>query len=168
LHPNFEITGLDFEIQIKMSNLSYKTRTVSAKEITREWFIIDAENEVLGRLASKVAIMLRGKHKAYYSPNLNCGDNIIIINAEKIVLTGNKMTDKEYLRYTGYPGGQRSRSPQQVLAAKPTAVIEHAVKGMLPRTRLGSDMYRHLFVYAGNVHPHEAQQPKEIKLTSIK
>ena len=151
-----------------MNTLSYKTISANKETVTKEWVLIDAENEVLGRLASKVAMLLRGKLKPNFTPHVDCGDNVIIINAEKIKLTGKKLTDKVYVRHTGYPGGQRKRTPSELLAKKPTAVVEVAVKGMLPKTRLGSDLFRNLHVFAGSEHPHEAQKPKEINLNSIK
>ena len=151
-----------------MNTLSYKTISANKETVTKEWVLINAENEVLGRLASKVALLLRGKLKPNFTPHVDCGDNVIIINAEKIKLTGKKMTDKVYIRHTGYPGGQRKRTPSELLAKKPTAVVEVAVKGMLPKTRLGSDLFRNLHVYAGSEHSHEAQKPKEINLNSIK
>ena len=130
--------------------------------------MIDAENEVLGRLAAKVAKLLRGKYKPSYTPHVDCGDNIVIINAEKIVLTGNKLTEKQYTRHTGYPGGQRHTNPAAVLATHPERVIEHAVKGMLPKSRLGRAVLKNLFVYAGSEHKQEAQQPKKIDLNLFK
>ncbi len=151
-----------------MDTLSYKTRSANKDTIVKEWLLIDAENEVVGRLASKVAILLRGKHKPYYTPNLNCGDNVIIINAEKVRFTGNKMTDKEYVRHTGYPGGQRFTTPKEYLGKKPEKILELAIKGMLPKNSLGDDIYRHLFVYAGTEHPHEAQKPNKININTIK
>jgi len=151
-----------------MDTLSYKTRSANKDTIVKEWLVIDAENEVVGRLASKVAILLRGKHKTYYTPNLNCGDNVIIINAEKVRFTGNKMTDKEYVRHTGYPGGQRLTTPKEYLGKKPEKILEIAIKGMLPKNSLGDDIYKHLFVYAGTEHPHEAQKPNKININTIK
>jgi len=151
-----------------MDTLSYKTRSANKDTIVKEWLVINAENEVVGRLASKVAILLRGKHKTYYTPNLNCGDNVIIINAEKVRFTGNKMTDKEYVRHTGYPGGQRLTTPKEYLGKKPEKILEIAIKGMLPKNSLGDDIYRHLFVYAGTEHPHEAQKPNKININTIK
>lgn len=151
-----------------MNALNYKSRTASKEDIKKEWYLIDAENMVLGRLASKVAHILRGKNHVYFTPHVDCGDNVIIINAEKVKLTGNKVIDKLYIRHTGYPGGQRTNNPKDFLLKKPTAIIEKAVKGMLPKNRLGREMYRHLHVYAGPQHPHTAQQPKEIKINEIK
>ncbi len=151
-----------------MDTLSYKTVSANKATVVKEWFVIDAENEVLGRLASKVALILRGKLKPSYTPHVDCGDNVIIINAEKIRLTGKKMSDKQYVRYTGYPGGQRFANPAIVLEKHPERVIEMAVKGMLPKNRLGSQLYRNLNVYAGSEHKHEAQQPKNLDLNTIK
>lgn len=151
-----------------MNTLSYKTVSANDATVIKEWLVVDATNEVLGRLASKVAKLLRGKHKPSYTPHVDCGDNVIVINAEKVRLTGKKLTDKVYVHYTGYPGGQRSETVKDWLKRKPNAVIEHAVKGMLPKNRLGSEIYRNLHVYAGPEHKHEAQKPKEINLNSIK
>lgn len=151
-----------------MDTLSYKTVSANKETVNKEWVLIDAENQVLGRMSSIAAKFLRGKYKPNFTPHVDCGDNVIIINAEKIVLTGNKMTDKEYVRHTGYPGGQRRRTPAELMKIKPTAVVEKAIKGMLPKNRLGADLFRNLFVYAGPEHPHEAQKPKTIDLTKIK
>ena len=130
--------------------------------------IIDATDLVLGRMASRVARILRGKHKPSFTPHVDCGDNVIIINATKVRLTGNKLTDKVYVRHTGYPGGQRVRPVREQLKRKPIAVVEHAVKGMLPKTKLGDELFRNLYVYAGPEHKHQAQQPTELTLNSIK
>jgi large subunit ribosomal protein L13 len=151
-----------------MNTLSYKTVSANKATVTKEWVLIDAEGQVLGRLATEAARMLRGKHKTNFTPHVDCGDNVIIINAEKVILTGKKMDDKEYLRHTGYPGGQRVSTPKLLLAKKPTAIIEIAVKGMLPKNRLGNALFRNLYVYAGPEHPHEAQKPKTIQLNSEK
>jgi large subunit ribosomal protein L13 len=151
-----------------MDTLSYKTISANKATVNKEWVLIDAEGEILGRLASAAAKMLRGKHKPEFTPHVDCGDNVVIINAEKIRLTGKKLTDKIYLRHTGYPGGQRSTTPKQLLAHKPTAVVENAIRGMLPKNTLGRDLFRNLYVYAGPTHNQEAQQPKEIKLNEIK
>lgn len=150
-----------------MNTLSYKTVSANKATVTKEWVIVDANEEILGRFSSKVAYLLRGKHKANFTPHVDCGDNVIVVNAEKIKLTGKKLTDKEYIRHTGYPGGQRFSSPDELLKKHPERVIEKAVKGMLPKNRLGSELFRNLHVYAGSVHPHEAQQPKQISLNSI-
>lgn len=151
-----------------MDTLSYKTISANKETVTKEWILIDAENEILGRLASKAAFMLRGKHRPNYTPHVDCGDNVIIINAEKISLSGKKWDDKEYIRHSGYPGGQRSKTATQLMAQKPTAMVEKAIKGMLPKNKLGSALFRNLFVYAGPEHKQEAQKPKAIKLTEIK
>ncbi|MCW3083439.1 MAG: ribosomal protein [Bacteroidetes bacterium] len=151
-----------------MEAISYKTVSASKETVTKGWILIDAENEVLGRLASKVAYVLRGKDKTNFTPHVDTGDNVIIINAEKVKLTGNKLNDKEYVRHTGHPGGQRFATPKELLAKKPTEVITMAVSGMLPKNKLGDALRRNVYVYAGTEHPHTAQQPKEIKLNSIK
>ncbi|MCE5321363.1 MAG: 50S ribosomal protein L13 [Bacteroidales bacterium] len=150
-----------------MDTLSYKTVSANKATVTKGWVVIDATDQVLGRLSSRVALILRGKHKANYTPHVDCGDNVIILNATKVRLTGKKLTDKVYVRHTGYPGGQRFRSPKEQFEVKPLAVVEHAIKGMLPKNRLGAELFRNLFVYEGSEHPHQAQQPKEIKLTEI-
>lgn len=146
-----------------MDNLSYKTISANKATAQKGWVIVDAENQVLGRLSSEIAKVIRGKHKPNYTPHVDCGDNVIVINAEKIRLTGKKMTDKVYIRHTGYPGGQRFRTPKEVLTKNPRGVVEAAVKGMLPKNKLGSKLYTNLYVYAGTAHPHEAQQPTELK-----
>lgn len=151
-----------------MEAISYKTVSASKETVNKGWVLIDAENEVLGRLASKVAFIVRGKNKTNFTPHVDTGDNVIIINAEKVKLTGNKLNDKEYVRHTGHPGGQRFATPKELLAKKPTEVITMAVSGMLPKNKLGDALRRNVYVYAGAEHPHAAQQPKEIKLNSIK
>ena len=153
-----------------MDSLSYKTVSLNAATVTKEWVVIDATNEVLGRLASQIAKILCGKNKPGYTPHVDCGDNVIVINADKVKLTGKKLTDKVYVRHTGYPGGQRFATPADFLTTdkKPEFVVEHAVRGMLPKTRLGEAIMKNLKVYAGAEHPHAAQNPKEIKLNEIK
>ena len=151
-----------------MDQISYKTTYVNKATAKKEWVVIDAENEVLGRLASKIAKILRGKYKPSYSPHVDCGDNVIVINAEKIVLTGNKLTGKVYTRHTGYPGGQRHTSPEALLKKHPERILEHAVKGMLPKNRLGRAILKNLHLYVGSEHKHEAQQPKKIDLKNLK
>jgi len=151
-----------------MDTLSYKTVSANKETVNKEWVLIDAENEVLGRLASATAKILRGKNKPGFTPHVDCGDNVIIINADKVRLTGNKMTQKEYVRHSGYPGGQKFINPKQLSAKKPTAMVEYAVRGMLPKSRLGRAIFRNLHVYAGAEHNHDAQKPKEIKLNEIK
>ena len=151
-----------------MDTLSYKTISANKETAHKDWVLIDAENEVLGRLATRVAKLIRGKYKTNFTPHADCGDNVIIINAEKIRVTGNKANAKLYISHTGYPGGQRFKTYQKALNTKPEFIIEKAVKGMLPKNTLGSELFRNLYVYAGTTHPHEAQQPKLINLNSIK
>ena len=151
-----------------MDSLSYKTISANAATVTKEWVVIDATNEVLGRLASQIAKILRGKNKPGYTPHVDCGDYVIVVNAEKVKLTGDKLTEKVYVRHTGYPGGQRFSTAQDYLKKKPEFVIEEAVRGMLPKTRLGEAIFKNLKVYAGAEHPHAAQNPKAIKLNEIK
>ena len=153
---------------IKVNTLSYKTVSANKETVEKEWYIVDAKDVVLGRLASVVAMVLRGKHKPSFTPHVDCGDNVIVINADKIKLTGKKMSDKQYVSHSGYPGGQRFQTVEDLLSKKPEAVLEKAIKGMLPKSRLGSEMFRNLFVYAADNHPHEAQQPKELDLNKIK
>ncbi len=150
-----------------MDTLSYKTVNATPATVNKEWVVIDATDLVLGRLASRVALVLRGKNKTNFSPNMDCGDNVIILNADKVKLTGNKMDDRQYVRHTGYPGGQRFSNPRAILAKKPTELVRMAVKGMLPKNRLGAQQLRNLFLYQGSEHPHQAQQPKVIKLNEI-
>jgi large subunit ribosomal protein L13 len=151
-----------------MDTLSYKTVSANKQTVTKEWVLVDAENEILGRLASKVAKMIRGKHKPNFTPHVDCGDNVIVINADKIRLSGDKWEQKEYVRHTGYPGGQRFTTARQMIVKKPTFMVEKAVKGMLPKNKLGSALFRNLYVYAASEHPHQAQQPKQVNLNSIK
>jgi large subunit ribosomal protein L13 len=151
-----------------MDTLSYKTISANKDTVSKDWLLIDAENEVLGRLASKVAQIVRGKHKVNFTPHVDCGDNVIIINAEKIELTGNKWDQKYYIRHTGYPGGQRFTTVKQMLDKKPTEIIRKAVKGMLPKTKLGNALLGNVFIYAGSEHPHQAQQPQKVNLNTIK
>lgn len=150
-----------------MDTLSYKTVSANKTTVTKEWVVVDAKGEILGRLASKVAFMLRGKHKPNYTPHVDCGDNVVIINAEKIRLTGKKLSDKQYISHSGYPGGQNTRTPKELLQKKPVAVIENAVKGMLPGNRLGEALFTNLHVYTGEKHDKEAQKPKKINLNDI-
>ena len=151
-----------------MDSLSYKTISANAATVNKQWYVIDAENEVLGRLASQVAKILRGKNKPDFTPHVDCGDYVIVINADKVKLTGKKMTDKVYVHHTGYPGGQRFNTPAERLENKPEFLVQNAVKGMLPKTRLGVAILKNLKVYAGAEHPHAAQNPKAIKLNEIK
>lgn len=145
-----------------MNTLSYKTVSANKKTVNKEWVVVDAEGEILGRLATKIAMAIRGKNKPSFTPNVDCGDNVIVINADKVKLTGNKFSDKTYVSYTGYPGGQRFISPKELMAKHPERVIEKAVRGMLPKNRLGRALFGNLHVYAGSEHPHAAQSPKAI------
>lgn len=151
-----------------MDTLSYKTISANRKTVDKQWLLVDAEGETLGRLASKVAKLLRGKHKPNFTPHVDCGDNVVIINAEKINLTGNKWEAKTYKRYTGYPGGQRITTATELLAKNPGRIVEKAIKGMLPKTRLGADLFRNLKVYVGSEHEQEAQKPTVFNLKDFK
>jgi large subunit ribosomal protein L13 len=151
-----------------VDTLSYKTVSLNKETVKKEWVVIDATDLALGRLASGVAYVLRGKNKPGFTPHVDCGDNVIVINAEKVALKGNKMTDRVYVRYTGYPGGQRFTTPKEILAKRPAELVRRSVKGMLPKTRLGDKLINNLYVYAGPEHPHQAQNPREIKLDEIK
>lgn len=150
-----------------MDTQSYKTVSLNAATVKKEWVVIDATDLVLGRLASRLALVLRGKNKPGFTPHVDCGDNVIVINAEKVALTGKKMTDRVYKRYTGYPGGQRFITPAEILQKRPAELVRRAVRGMLPKNRLGDKIIKNLYVYAGPEHPHQAQQPKTIKLNEI-
>ena len=147
-----------------MDTNSFKTVSLNSATVEKNWVIVDADSQILGRLASEVAKMIRGKHKPSYTPHVDCGDNVIVINADKIRLTGSKWTDKQYVRHTGYPGGQRIETPNSIKAKSSTILIEKAVKGMLPINRLGRQLFKNLYVYEGAEHPHAAQKPKEVKL----
>lgn len=151
-----------------MNTLSYKTVSANKATVEKEWVLVDAEGQTLGRLASVVALILRGKHKTSFTPHVDCGDNVIVINAGKVTLTGEKMTGKEYIRHTGYPGGQKIVKADELMRKQPVKMVEYAVKGMLPKNRLGSAIFRNLYVYAGPDHKHEAQNPKLIDLKTIK
>lgn len=151
-----------------MDTLSYKTVSANKATVDKQWLLVDAEGEILGRLASKVAKLLRGKHKPNFTPHVDCGDNVVIINAEKITLTCNKWEDKTYTRYTGYPGGQRSRTAQEILERNPARLVEKSIKGMLPKNRLGAELFRNLKVYVGTEHNQEAQKPTAINLKDLK
>jgi len=143
-----------------------KTYSAKAVDVQHDWLVVDAENLTLGRLATEIAHRLRGKHKPEYTPHMDMGDYVVVVNAEKIVLTGNKMETKEYIRYTGYPGGQRVRTAEEQLKRKPYAVVEDAVRGMLPKNRLGREIFRNLHVFVGPDHKHEAQQPTPFQLNA--
>ena len=147
-----------------MNTLSYKTRYARKEVVTRDWYIADASELTLGRFASKVAALIRGKHKTDYTPNVNCGDNVIVINADKVRMSGRKWDNKIHSSYSGYPGGQKNLTPKQIHQKSNIKLVEMAVKGMLPKTKLGKQMFKNLHVYAGTEHPHEAQNPKVLAL----
>jgi large subunit ribosomal protein L13 len=151
-----------------VNTLSYKTVSANSATVNKEWVIIDAEGAILGRVATLIANMLRGKHKTNFTPHVDCGDNVVVINAGKVALTGEKWHDKEYVRHTGFPGGQRFTTAEQMLKKNPISLIENAVRGMLPKNRLGRELYRNMHVYADATHPHEAQKPRTIDLKNNK
>ena len=151
-----------------MDTLSYKTISANKSTVQKEWVVVDATDQVLGRLSAKVAKLLRGKYKPSYTPHVDCGDNVIIINADKVILTGNKWTDRVYLNFTGYPGGQKKTSPAELIKKGEAKLFNRVVKGMLPKNKLGAQLLRNLYVYAGSEHPHAAQQPKTIDINSLK
>ena len=151
-----------------MDTLSYKTVSANKNTVNKEWVVVDAEGQTLGRMSSVVAKLLRGKYKTNYTPHVDCGDNVVVINASKINLTGKKWDAKSYIRHTGYPGGQRSLTAKELYSKDPARLIENAVKGMLPKNKLGSAIYRNLKVYAGAEHGQEAQKPKAININELK
>ena len=147
-----------------MDTLSYKTLSASTESVEKKWFVIDAEGQPLGRLSTVVAGLVRGKHKPSYTPHIDCGDHGIVINAEKVALSGNNWDQKTYIRHTGYPGGQRTRTAKEVLERKPQDLVEKAVRGMLPKNRLGRELFKNLHVVIGGEHSHEAQKPEKYEL----
>ncbi len=147
-----------------MDSLSYKTISTPKEAVEKDWFIIDANEAILGRLSSKIASIAKGKHKPSFTPNVDCGDKVVVINAEKVALTGKKWDFKEYVSHSGYPGGQKRVTPREQLEKDPTRIIERAVKGMLPKNKLGSQLIKNVHIYVGTEHPHEAQKPKQIAL----
>ncbi len=151
-----------------MDTLSYKTISANKANANKEWLLVDAEGQALGRLASKVAKILRGKHKPNFTPHADCGDYVVIVNADKVALSGNKMTQKVYERYTGYPGGLRSETAQELFAKDATRVVEKAVRGMLPKNKLGRAVLKNMKVYAGTEHEQEAQQPRKLDINEFK
>lgn len=167
-HLRVDCTRFYDKIKLKMNTLTYKTISANKATASKKWVLVDAENQNLGRLASEVASLLRGKYKTNFTPHVDCGDYVVVINADKVRLTGKKNTDKVYVRHTGYPGGQRFATPIEMFRRKPCFVIEHAVKGMLPKTILGAQMFRNLHVYAGAEHPHQAQNPTPINVKDLK
>ncbi len=151
-----------------MDTLSYKTVSVNKANADKKWFVVDAEGQTLGRLASRIAIVLRGKHKVNFTPHDDCGDYVIVINADKVTLSGSKWTEKQYIRHTGYPGGQRVTTAEELLNKHPERLVEKAVKGMLPKNRLGRAIYKNMKVYTGTEHDHEAQKPEVLDLSTIR
>ena len=149
---------------VNVDQLSYRTVSANRQTVEKNWVVVDASNQVLGRISSQIVNILTGKTKTSYTPNVDCGDNVIVINAEKVRLTGKKLTDKVYTRHTGHPGGQRFATPKELFAKDGRKVVEMAIKGMLPKNRLGSKLYRNLYVYAGAEHPHQAQNPTKVEL----
>lgn len=167
MHP--QIRGIVlFNKLIIVDTLSYKTKSANKETAEKQWFVVDAEGHTVGRLASKVSKIIRGKHKVNFTPHADCGDNVIVINAEKIAFSGTKLVNKEYVRYTGYPGGQRFTSAEELLKKHPERLIEKAVKGMLPKNSLGRSLFTNLKVYVGSAHKHDAQQPKAFDLNTFK
>ena len=146
-----------------MSKQHFTTKHANEATVKHNWYVVDGTNQTVGRMCAKIAAVLRGKNKAYYTPHVDCGDYIIVINAEKVVFTGNKLEDKVYQNFSGYPGGLKEETAGNLLKRRPEMIVERAVKGMLPKNRLGRKMYNKLFVYAGDKHQHTAQQPKELK-----
>lgn len=149
-----------------MDTLSFRTKSANAATVKHDWYVVDATNKTLGRISADIAAVLRGKNKPYFTPHVDCGDYVIVINADKVILTGNKLLDKQYITYSGYPGGQKKETAKNLLARRPEAVIERAVKGMLPKNRLGRQLFKKLFVYAGAEHPHTAQNPQPFTFNS--
>ena len=162
--PSLSHNTLNAEYVDTLRHLSYKTRFANEATVKRDWYIVDAEGQTLGRICSRIATVLRGKHKPDYTPHFDAGDHVIVVNADKIRLTGNKLNDKVYLSYSLYPGGQKSVTPAELLNKKPELIIEKAVRGMLPKNTLGRAMFKKLFVYTGPDHKHSAQQPKPLPL----
>jgi large subunit ribosomal protein L13 len=149
--------------QKTMSKLHFSTKHANAATVQHNWYIVDGTNQTVGRMCAKIASVLRGKNKAYYTPHVDCGDYVIIINADKVKFTGNKLEEKIYINFSGYPGGKKEETAASLLKRRPDALLERAVKGMLPKNRLGRKMIKKLFVYAGAEHPHKAQNPAELK-----
>ena len=152
---------------IELESNSFKTISIRKEDVQKKWFLVDASEQTLGRMCSKIAKILRGKHKASFTPHVDCGDNVVVINASKINLTGNKWSDKKYISYTGYPGGQRIKTAQQVYDKNPSIIIEKAIKGMLPMNKLGAAIFKNLKVYNKEIHKQEAQNPQPINLNKI-
>lgn len=156
----FSIFAVPKKINKEVNTLSYRTQSANAQTVEKKWYVVDANEQILGRMTSEIAKILRGKHKASFTPHVDCGDNVIVINAEKIKLTGDKWEQKKYISHSGYPGGQKIKTARELMEKKPIAMVEKAVKGMLPKNRLGAKLFTNLFVYEGSEHPHEAQKPE--------
>ena len=154
--------------KIKVDTLSYKTLSANKETANKEWFVVDAEGQTLGRMASKVAKVLRGKYKTNFTPHADCGDYVVIINAGKVIMSGKKMTDRRIFSHTGYPGGQKRVSPSDMLAKDETSLVRHAVKGMLPKNKLGAAILRNCYIYPDLEHDKQAQKPKELNLNNLK
>lgn len=167
MHPSI-LGNCLIKKSINVDTLSYKTVSANKETADKKWLVVDAEGQTVGRLASKVAKIIRGKHKANFTPHADCGDNVIVVNAEKVSFSGTKLSDKEYIRYTGYPGGQRSTSAEVMLKKHPERLIEKAVKGMLPKNKLGRQLFTNLKVYRGAEHNQEAQKPTVLNLDTFK
>ncbi|MBX3253047.1 MAG: 50S ribosomal protein L13 [Chitinophagaceae bacterium] len=146
-----------------MSKLHFTTKHANEATVQHNWYVVDGTNQTVGRMCARIAAVLRGKNKPYFTPNVDCGDYVVIINADKVKFTGNKLEDKTYINFSGYPGGKKEETAKNLLGRRPEVVLERAIKGMLPKNRLGRKVYKKLFVYAGAEHPHAAQQPKELK-----
>jgi len=147
-----------------VNTLSYKTKSASKHTVERSWYIVDATDMVVGRMCTRIATVLRGKHRPDFTPHVDCGDHVIVINAEKVKFTGNKLENKKYITFSGYPGGQKSKTAKQLLATRPIRVVENAVRGMLPKNKLGRAMFKKMFVYEGGAHPHSAQKPETLEI----
>ena len=150
-----------------MSKQHFTTKHANAATVQRDWYVVDGTNQTVGRMCAKIAAVLRGKNKAYYTPHVDCGDYVIVTNCDKVVFTGNKLEEKIYDTFSGYPGGRKEETAKNLIKRRPEVVIERAVKGMLPKNRLGRKMYKKLFVYTGTEHPHGAQRPKELKFEKL-
>jgi large subunit ribosomal protein L13 len=168
LSPIFRHNGVILLKQKEVDTLSYKTISANSATVNKDWLLVDADGQTLGRLSSVVAKLIRGKNKTNFTPHVDCGDNVVVINAEKIQLSGNKLETKVYLRHTGYPGGQRSTKVKDLLQKDASRVIEKSVKGMLPKNKLGRALFNNLYVYSGTEHMQEAQQPKKVNINDIK
>ena len=151
-----------------MDTLSYKTLSINKENADKKWWVVDAQGQTLGRMASKIAKVLRGKYKANYTPHADCGDYVIVVNAEKIIMTGNKMDKREIFSHTGFPGGQKRTTPTEMLLKDGTSVVKHAIKGMLPKNKLGRAIFKNCYIYAGAEHTQEAQKPKALNLNDLK